>query len=73
MCSGRCLTGWSGPHCDTPADSETKNINKNEAKDYTKDGLYKPTSDGHSISHDTTHEPSVHKAKKIEDQTEESE
>jgi hypothetical protein len=36
-CSGRCLTGWSGPHCDIPDKNNLKSIN-DRTKDYTKDG-----------------------------------
>lgn len=42
MCS-HCDSGWTGPHCDTPTtDETTRNVNQNEKKDYTDDGLYQP-------------------------------
>lgn len=41
-CSGRCPSGWSGPHCDTPDSSRMSQVNRDQAKDYTKDGLYRP-------------------------------
>jgi len=63
-CSGRCLTGWSGPHCDTPSESELKNVNRDDDKDYTKDGLYRPLAitDEHHASAEVSHPSSSKKA-----------
>lgn len=38
-----CERGWTGTHCDTPATEETlQNVNTDQRKDYTSDGLYQP-------------------------------
>lgn len=39
----RCERGWTGPHCDTPTSDETlQNVNVDQGKDFTSDGLYQP-------------------------------
>jgi len=38
-----CERGWTGAHCDTPSTEETlQNVNTDQKKDYTSDGLYQP-------------------------------
>jgi len=41
-CHGGCDSGWSGPHCDTPNEEKLDNVNVDQGKDFTQDGLYKP-------------------------------
>lgn len=41
-CHGRCESGWTGKHCDVPAERKVENVNEDKQKDYTKDGLYRP-------------------------------
>lgn len=43
----RCEGGWTGTYCDTPVrGGQLENVNKNQEKDFTKDGLYRPQSIG---------------------------
>ena len=42
VCQGGCESGWRGPHCDTPAQEQLRNVNRNRQRDYTSGGLYRP-------------------------------
>ena len=50
-CSGRCDSGWTGPHCDTPLVRNEKVgiVHTEPTKDYTKDGFYRPQAAGDEL------------------------